>query len=142
MNKENRIYAPVLWPYRFLGNMLLLSFIWSVTLAVITIRHNLVSNHIDSLLTELYQSTASVGWGIDDVVLEGRQKTAKSDILSVTNLKRGDNILEVDLNQLGEKIKTLPWVKNVSISRSYFPNILHIGLQEKKVQSIWQYKND
>ena len=142
MNKENRIYAPVLWPYRFVGNMLLLGLIWSVTLAIITVRHNLVSHHIDSLLTELYQSTASVGWGIDDIVLEGRNKTSKADILRVINLNRGDNILEVDLNQLGENIKTLPWVKDVSVSRSYFPNILHIGLQEKKVKSIWQYKNE
>ena len=51
---ENKIYAPVLWPYRLLGNMILVGFIWLLTFGVITIRHNLVSKHIDSLLTEIF----------------------------------------------------------------------------------------
>ena len=142
MNTENRIYVPVLWPYRLIGNLLLLGMIWLVTFTIITVRHNLVSRHIDSLISELYQSTATIGWGIDDITVEGRNKTSKKDILNVINLDRDDNILEVDLNDLGEKIKTLPWVKDVSITRSYFPNVLHIGLKEKKVKSIWQYHND
>lgn len=142
MKVDNRIYAPILWPYRFLGNMLLLSIIGAAASGVVTIRHNLVSKHIDSLMTELYQTTADRGWGIDDITIEGRNKTSKEDILHVMNLNRGDNILEVDLKALGEKIKTLPWVKEVSISRNYFPNVLHIGITEKSVKSIWQYKNE
>ncbi|MGN0912442.1 MAG: hypothetical protein ACI4OE_03990, partial [Alphaproteobacteria bacterium] len=59
---ENKIYAPVLWPYRLLGNMILVGFIWLLTFGVITIRHNLVSKHIDSLLTEIYNKTATAGW--------------------------------------------------------------------------------
>jgi cell division protein FtsQ len=142
MNIENRIYAPVLWPYRFLGNLLLICFIVSLICAIITIRHNLVSKHIDSLLSEIYETTAANGWGLEDITLEGRQKTQKEDILRTINLKRGDNILEIDLEELREKIKSLPWIKNVSISRSYFPNVLHISLQEKIVKSIWQYQNE
>ena len=142
MNTENHIYAPVLWPYRFLGNLLLICFIASFTCAIITIRHNLVSKHIDSLLSEIYETTAENGWGLEDITLEGRQKTSKDDILRIINLQRGDNILEIDLEKISEKIKTLPWIKNVSVSRSYFPNVLHISLQEKTVKSIWQYKNE
>ena len=142
MKVDNRIYAPVLWPYRFFGNMLLLFIIGASAFGVITIRHNLVSKHIDSLMSELYQTTADKGWGLDDITIEGRNKTPKEDILHVMNLKRGDNILEVDLIALGEKIKTLPWVKEVSVSRNYFPNVLHIRITEKSVKSIWQYKNE
>ena len=142
MKVDNRIYAPILWPYRFLGNMLLLSIIGAAAFAVITIRHNLVSKHIDSLMSELYQTTADKGWGLDDITIEGRNKTSKDDILRVIELKRGDNILEVDLKLVGEKIRTLPWIKDVSISRNYFPNVLHIAVTEKSVKSIWQYKNE
>ena len=142
MKVDNRIYAPILWPYRFLGNMLLLSIIGAATFGVVTVRHNLVSKHIDSLMSELYQTTANKGWGLDDITIEGRNKTSKEDILRVMELKRGDNILEIDLQELGEKIKNLPWVKNVNISRNYFPNVLHIGITEKEVKSIWQYKNE
>lgn len=139
---ENKIYAPVLWPYRLLGNLILIGSIWLLTFGVITIRHNLVSKHIDSLLTELYNKTATVGWGLDDVTLEGRDKTSKDDVLHVIGLQRGDNILEIDLKAVCDKVKTLPWVKDASVSRRYFPNIIHISIREKKVKSIWQYQNE
>ena len=139
---ENKIYAPVMWPYRLLGNMILVGFIWMLTFGVITIRHNLVSKHIDSLLTEIYNKTATAGWGLDDVTLEGREKTSKDDVLHVIGLKRGDNILEIDLKAVCEKVKTLPWVKEASVSRRYFPNVIHISIREKKVKSIWQYQNE
>ena len=139
---ENKIYAPVLWPYRLLGNMILLGFIWLLTFGVITVRHNLVSKHIDSLLTEIYNKTATAGWGLDDITLEGREKTSKDDVLHVIGLKRGDNILEIDLKAVCEKVKTLPWVKEASVSRRYFPNVIHISIREKKVKSIWQYQNE
>ncbi len=139
---ENKIYAPVLWPYRLIGNLLLIGMVWLITFGVITIRHNLVSKHIDSLLTEFYSKTASVGWGLDDVTLEGRNKTSKEDVLRVVDLHRGDNILEINLAAICDKVKTLPWVKDASVSRSYFPNVIHISIREKKVKSIWQYKNE
>ena len=132
----------MLWPYRLLGNMILVGFIWLLTFGVITIRHNLVSKHIDSLLTEIYNKTATAGWGLDDVTLEGREKTSKDDVLHVIGLKRGDNILEIDLKAVCEKVKTLPWVKEASVSRRYFPNVIHISIREKKVKSIWQYQNE
>ena len=139
---ENKIYAPVLWPYRLLGNLLLIGSIWLLTFGVITIRHNLVSKHIDSLLTEFYNKTATVGWGLDDVTLEGRDKTSKDDVLHVIGLQRGENILEIDLKAVCDKVKTLPWVKDASVSRRYFQNIIHISIREKKVKSIWQYQNE
>ncbi|MGN0911702.1 MAG: cell division protein FtsQ/DivIB, partial [Alphaproteobacteria bacterium] len=80
--------------------------------------------------------------GLDDVTLEGREKTSKDDVLHVIGLKRGDNILEIDLKAVCEKVKTLPWVKEASVSRRYFPNVIHISIREKKVKSIWQYQNE
>ena len=126
---NNKIYAPALWPYRLLGNLLLIGGIWLITFGVITIRHNLVSKHIDSLMTELYNKTATVGWGLDDVTLEGRSKTSKDDVLRVIGLKRGDNILEIDLNAVCEKVKTLPWVR--ALAAAIFQT-LFISASEKK----------
>ena len=139
---ENRIYESVIWPYRLIGNMLLLGAVWSVTFGVITIRHNLVGKQIDSLLEEIYQKTAIVGWGLDDVTLEGREKTSKEAVLQAIELKRGDNILEIDLKDVCDKVKMLPWVKEAVVSRRYFPNVIQISIKEKTVKSIWQYKNE
>ena len=141
MVADNKIYETVIWPYRLLGNILLLGCIWLITFGVITIRHNLVGKQIDSLLSQIYQTTAVFGWGLDDVTLEGRVKTLKNDVIKVINLKRGETILEIDLQDVCDKVKSLPWVKEASISRRYFPNIIHISIKEKEIKSIWQYKN-
>lgn len=142
MVTDNKIRETIIWPYRLLGNLLLLGSIWMMTLSVITIRHNLVGQHIDSLLSELYQKTAVAGWGLNDITIEGRGKTSKESVLQAVGLKRGDNILEIDLQDICAKVKELPWVKEASVTRRYFPNIIHISIKEKEVKSIWQYKNE
>ena len=139
---DNKVYESIIWPYRLLGNLLLLGMIWLLTLGVITVRHNLVGKQIDSLLDEIYSKTASVGWGLNDITLEGRHKTTKEEVLRAIGLQRGDNILEIDLDEVCERLQTLPWVKKAIVSRRYFPNIIHISIQEKNVKSIWQYKNE
>lgn len=142
MIADNKIYESVIWPYRLLGNLLLLGLIWGLTLGIITVKHNIVGKQIDSLLEELYQKTAVVGWGLNDITVEGRTKTSKEAILRVINLHRGDNILEIDLQELCEKVKSLPWIKEASVSRRYFPNTIHIAVKEKEIKAIWQYKNE
>lgn len=142
METEGKIYEPVLWPYRLLGNALIMALIWLLTVTTVTIRHNLVGRQIDSLLSEIYEQTANIGWGLEDVTLEGRQRTTVAEVLQAIGVERGDNILQIDLVELKNQIKMLPWVKSVSISRRYFPNVLHIFIKEKQVRSIWQYKNE
>lgn len=142
MTADNKIYEIIAWPYRLLGNLLLLALIWAISIGIITVRHNLVGKQIDSLLSELYQKTATVGWGLDDVTLEGRNKTSKEAIIQAIGLQRGDNILELDLQEVCRKIEALPWVKEAVVSRHYFPNVIHISIKEKEVKAIWQYKNE
>lgn len=142
MDAEQKIYEVVIWPYRLIGNLFLIVAIWVITLGIITVRHNLVSKQMDSLLDEFYQKTAVIGWGLDDITLEGRQKTSRQDILSAIGLSRGDNILEINLDEVKQKMESLPWVKNATVTRRYFPNVVHISIVEKKVSSIWQYKDE
>ena len=142
MVADNKIYETVVWPYRLLGNLLLLGVIWALTLGVITVRHNLVGKQIDSLMSEIYSKTATAGWGLEDVTLEGAEKTSAAEVLAASGLKRGDNILEIDLKEICAEIQALPWVKKAVVTRRYFPNAVHISIAEKKVKSIWQYKNE
>lgn len=139
---NNRIYEKIIWPYRLLGNLLLLGCIWALTLGVITVRHNLVGKQIDSLLSDIYAKTAAIGWGLEDITLEGRHKTSAEAVLEATGLKRGDNILEIDLRQICDNVQMLPWVKKAVVTRHYFPNVIHISIVEKTVKSIWQYQNE
>ena len=109
---------------------------------MITIRHNLIGQKFETLLSEMYQQSADLGWGLDDITIEGRQKTSKAEIMEAVSLHRGDNIFEINLVAIRERVKALPWVKDVVITRSYFPNVIHISLKEKYVKSIWQYQDE
>ena len=142
MVADSKVYEKILWPYRLIGNLLLLACIWFSTLGVIIIRHNFVGKQIDSLLSDLYAKTAHAGWGLEDITLEGRYQTSASAVLEATGLHRGDNILEIDLQQVCDNVQMLPWVKKAVVTRRYFPNIIHISITEKKVKSIWQYQNE
>lgn len=137
-SQNNRVSLPCEWPMRMLGNLLIIALIFSISFITVTIRTNLVGRQIDYLTEEFYNLTTTLGFTLDDILVEGRQKTSQQALLEVLNLKRGDNILTLDLNDLKSRVETLPWIKHAEIRRSYFPNILYISLKERKVASIWQ----
>ena len=135
---DNRVSLPREWPFRLLGNALILALVFLTAFLTVTVRTNLVGRQIDSLTEEFYVLTSKLGFTRDDILIEGRKKTSRRAVMEVLGLKRGDNILSLDLNELKNRIETLPWVRRADIRRSYFPNILHISLVERKVASIWQ----
>ena len=135
---DNRISLPCEWPTRILGNLIIIGIIFTFAFITVTIRTNLVGRQIDYLTEEFYNLTTKLGFTLDDILVEGRKKTSQQALLEVLNLKRGDNILTLDLNDLKTRIEALPWVREAEIRRSYFPNILHISLKERQVASIWQ----
>lgn len=135
---DNKVSLPCEWPTRMLGNLIIIGIIFTFAFITVTIRTNLVGRQIDYLTEEFYNQTTKLGFTLDDVLVEGRKKTSQQALLEVLNLKRGDNILTLDLNDLKTRIEALPWVREAEIRRSYFPNILHISLKERKVASIWQ----
>lgn len=142
MTDNHKIYQPILWPYRLIGNFLLLMLIWLVALGIVTIRNDLIGKQFKTLLSEVYQQSVNWGWGLDDITIEGRQKTTKIEVLETVGLQRGDNILKIDLAEIQQKVKSLPWVKEAIVTRRYFPNIIHISLKERYIKSIWQYRNE
>ena len=75
---------------------------------------------------------------VDDILVSGRNRTSRKDILELLQLGRHTNILSLDLEEIKQKVETLPWIRRAIISRSYFPNIIRIDVQERQVQTLWQ----
>lgn len=105
---------------------------------IITIKTNLIGRKLTDLSTEFYNYSAGLGFKIDDIVIIGRDKTAKQDILNALQLSRETNILNLDLRDLQQKVEQLPWVRHAVVKRRFFPNIIQIDIRERQVQSIWQ----
>lgn len=134
----SRISLPREWPFRLAGNLFLLGVIFMLASVIITIKTNLIGRKLTDLSMEFYNYSAGLGFKIDDIIITGRNKTAKQDILNALQLSRETNILNLDLRDLQQKVEQLPWVRHAVVKRRFFPNIIQIDIRERQVQSIWQ----
>lgn len=138
---DKRVYLPRLWPYRLIGNILLLILLGFASAGMIIAKNNLVTQKLNSLSDYFYTLTSYLGFTVDDVLVYGRNKTAIEEINNIVNTRRGDNILRLDIRQMKNDLEQLPWVKSATVSRSYLPNLLKITLKERRVRSLWQINN-
>lgn len=126
------------WPRRLAGSLAVLFFIWLLGGIILILRNDLIEKQIDDFKSEVYDWWGSKGFILDDVVISGRNRTAKEDVLQALNIERGANMLKIDIYAIKERLETLPWVKEAIVRRSFFPNLLNIELVEKQVRAIWQ----
>lgn len=142
-NEENKkVYLAKLWPYRLMGNILILGLIATASLGIIIFKSSIVSQKLNSLSGYFYELTSSLGFTVDDVLVYGRNKTSLEEVNNIVNTRYGDNILNINIHQLKNDLEQLPWIKSVTVQRSYFPNVLQINLTERQVQSLWQINNN
>lgn len=141
LQPKNRISLPIEAPYRFLGSLLFLFFVVVISMCIVTVRDDLINKKFNKLLTDFFAYSSEHGWGINDVLINGRDKTDLRDLTEVINLNRHDNILSIDLDTLKAEIEKLPWVEKAQIKRSFFPNLITVTLEEKQVLALWQYGN-
>jgi len=137
-----QIWLPRIWVYRFIGNLIILSLIFATAFGIFTIKSNLIGKQLGTLSSQFYRFSGNLGFNINDIIISGRHHTDKKALMEAVGYDRGDNIMELDLNALKNKIEALPWVRRVNLRRSYFPNVLQIDLQERQVKSIWQFENN
>lgn len=82
--------------------------------------------------------TASTGFIIKDVMVEGRENTPVEDLRAVVNLELDQPILDVSPHHLRERIEALPWVSTASVERQ-LPDVIHIRLNEHRPTAMWQH---
>jgi len=97
--------------------------------------------HASTLLVEfsrnIEQTFAFFGFRLEDVVVEGRMRTDKTQILRMLDLKRDQPLLSINLPEAKEKLEKLSWVKAVRVERR-FPDTLFIRISEKEPVALWQ----
>ena len=123
---------------RLFANILLLLLMLCLLGTTVTFRDDLVTKQIDEIKEQIYEYSTTHGFGINDIIVQGREKTSLSALNQKINLKRNDNILKVDLKNLKSEIENLPWVEKVELKRLYFPNILQISIKEKDIIALYQ----
>lgn len=82
-------------------------------------------------------ATAAAGLRVEDVLVEGRKRTARSQILETLNLSRGDPILDFDPHEAKVMLERLPWVREAEVVRR-LPAIVYVRLEERVPLALWQ----
>lgn len=93
-----------------------------------------------SLSNSFNTAMAQMGFTLEDVIVEGRMRTNKEQILKTLALKRGIPLLAINLFEAKGKLEELSWVKAARVERR-FPDTLFIRISEKDPVAIWQNRN-
>lgn len=97
--------------------------------------------HASTLTSQAWESfekmTGYLGFRLADVVVEGRARTDKVQILKILELERGKPLLSINLSEAKEKLEEISWVNAVCVERR-FPDTLFIRISEKEPVAIWQ----
>jgi cell division protein FtsQ len=91
----------------------------------------------DAISNRFWQSTASLGFKVGHVYLEGRKYTPMADVDQALNLKMGDPILALSLSDMRARLEAVPRVKYAEVAR-VLPDQLHITILERQPIAVWQ----
>ncbi len=94
---------------------------------------------VERTLAGAYAMTAEAGLAIQDVLVVGRTRTGRDDILGALGVERGAPILAFDPHTAKARLEALPWVRQVIVERR-LPGLVFVELQEREPMAIWQLK--
>lgn len=77
------------------------------------------------------------GFSVRSISVAGRVQTEQAELLRALKISRNDSILHIDLSAAHDRIASLPWVKEVRVTRN-LPDAIHVELFERHPVAIWQ----
>ncbi|MGH7090999.1 MAG: cell division protein FtsQ/DivIB [Stellaceae bacterium] len=92
---------------------------------------------VASLETAAANAGATVGFRLESVAVEGRERESRAAILDALGVQRGMPLLAVDIGAAKARVEALPWVREADIER-LLPDRLFIRLHERHPLAFWQ----
>jgi cell division protein FtsQ len=74
---------------------------------------------------------------LQNVYLEGQKHTKNQQIVSAINLKIGQPIMSVPINEIKDSLESISWVKYAMVERQ-LPDSLYINIVEREAIAFWQ----
>jgi cell division protein FtsQ len=88
-------------------------------------------------MDQLVATTDRLGMRVRDILNEGRQRTSAGEIYRILEPYYGQNILSVDIAAIQQRLQSLPWVREATVTR-HFPDRLRTTLVEHRPIALWQ----
>ena len=81
---------------------------------------------------------SGMGMTVQEVIVDGRQRTPREFIGSALGLSRGDPLLGFSLDDARARLETIAWVQRAHVERR-LPGTIVIRLEERQPFAIWQH---
>lgn len=80
---------------------------------------------------------AAVGLTVQDVVIEGREKTPEPLLRAALGISRGDKLLGFSLEAARARVEKLDWVQSATVERR-LPGTVFVTVHERQPFAVWQ----
>lgn len=80
---------------------------------------------------------ATVGLTVDEVVIQGREKTPEPLLRAALGINRGDKLLGFSLEAARARVEQLAWIQSATVER-HLPGTIVVTLQERQPYAVWQ----
>ena len=84
------------------------------------------------------EGSAGLGFRLKALTVEGRNMTAREDLLGALDAEVGTPIAAIDVAKARAKVEELPWVRTAKVERR-LPDTIHIVLEERVPYALWQH---
>lgn len=84
-----------------------------------------------------WAATVHAGMAVDDVTVEGRERSDTTRLLAALGVERGSPILAFDPHAARARVMELPWIAAAEVERR-LPDQIHLRLQERRPLALWQ----
>lgn len=121
----------LVWPAIVLCGLLALGFAGYSGLHMI--------GHGGSFRERMLEATAHLGLRVQEVTIEGRQKTPEPLLRAALGVHAGDPILGFSLADARARIETINWVRGATVERR-LPGTIVVQLQERLPFAVWQHE--
>ena len=100
-----------------------------------------INRPLGSALDAMAEATdrlgADSGYRVEEVLVEGRNRTETEALRKALNVARGDSILAFDPQTARESLEKLSWVASARVER-VLPDTIYIRLTEREPLALWQ----
>ena len=85
-------------------------------------------------------TTAEAGLAVEDVLVIGRQRTDKGQLLAQIGVRRGMPMLAIDPYETKARLEALPWISRATVERR-LPRLLLLEIEERQPMALWQHRS-
>ena len=134
---RRRWVPPVWWKWAKRGSLALLSISLLAVGPVWLTRSASGTRLIEVGRTQAIALSARSGFKVEEIFVEGRNRTPREELVAALGIQRGDPIFGIDLIATRQRLEEISWVKKATLERR-LPGEVHLLIAERDPIALWQ----